>query len=417
MEIDRHLNGRDIIIVGQQPWDTTIGSNCKNIAIEWSKNNRILYVNSPLDRISKYKGKSDPRIKHRIAVLEGKEPSLFQINNNLWNLYPDEMIESINWIKPQKIFEYLNKKNNKLFAKSIQKAIKELGFKNYILFNDNDMFRSYHLKSLLKPSISIYYSRDFMLAVDYWKLHGTKLEPELISNSDICVANSTYLADYCRKYNPNSFYVGQGCELDVFTNFGTVDKPEDLLHIKSPIIGYVGALQNLRLDIEVLLYIASQRPDWNLVLVGPEDNAFQNSALHQFSNVHFLGSKNPHELPAYIHYFDVCINPQIINQVTIGNYPRKIDEYLAMGKPVVATKTAAMSIFNEYSYLAASKDEYVEMIADAIEKDNQELKLSRRQFASEHTWENSVLAINSAIIEWESDKLKNQSSDFKVNSN
>jgi hypothetical protein len=32
-----------------------------------------------------------------------------------------------------------------------------------------------------------------------------------------------------------------------------------------------------------------------------------------------------------------------LNETTKGNYPRKIDEYLAMGKPV-ATKTIAMDI-------------------------------------------------------------------------
>ncbi len=44
------------------------------------------------------------------------------------------------------------------------------------------------------------------------------------------------------------------------------------------------------------------------------------------------------ELPGYIQHFDVCINPQKLNPITIGNYPLKVDEYLAMGKPVVATR-------------------------------------------------------------------------------
>ncbi|MFK9326017.1 hypothetical protein ACJEKX_23760, partial [Escherichia coli] len=89
------------------------------------------------------------------------------------------------------------------------------------------MFRSYHLKELLQSSVSVYYSRDFMLAVDYWKLHGTKMEPELIAKSDVCVANSTYLANYCKQYNPLSFYVGQGCELEIFMNVKDVSIPED----------------------------------------------------------------------------------------------------------------------------------------------------------------------------------------------
>ena len=399
------IKGRDIIIVGQQPWDISIGSNCKNIALEWSKYNRVLYVNSPLDRITKYRDKSDPRIVKRIAIIQGDEPNLIKVKDNLWNFYPDVIIESINWIKPQNIFEYFNKRNNRIFSTSILKAIKELGFKNYILFNDNDIFRSFHLKSLLNPAVSIYYSRDYMLAVDYWKLHGLKLEPELIADSDICVANSTYLADYCRKYNPNSFFVGQGCELDIFIKSEEYPKPLDMQLIKAPIIGYVGALQSIRLDINIIQYIALEKPEWSIVLVGPEDDEFKSSALHQLSNVHFLGSKDPSTLPAYINEFDLCINPQIINQVTIGNYPRKIDEYLAVGKPVVATKTEAMHIFKNYCYLAESKYDFVKMIEEGITKNSLDMKKSRRHFASTHTWENSVLEIDKAIKKWEFDKI------------
>ena len=402
------IKGRDIIIVGQQPWDISIGSNCKNIALEWSKYNRVLYVNSPLDRITKYRDKSDPRIVKRIAVIQGDVPNLIEVEDNLWNFYPDVIIESINWIKPQNIFEYFNKRNNRIFSISILKAIKELGFKNYILFNDNDIFRSFHLKSLLNPAVSIYYSRDYMLAVDYWKIHGLKLEPELIADSDICVANSTYLADYCRKYNPNSFFVGQGCELDIFIKSEEYPKPLDMQLIKAPIIGYVGALQSIRLDINIIQYIALEKPEWSIVLVGPEDDEFKSSALHQLSNVHFLGSKDPSTLPAYINEFDLCINPQIINQVTIGNYPRKIDEYLAVGKPVVATKTEAMHIFKDYCYLAESKYDFVKMIEEGITKNSLDMKKSRRHFASTHTWENSVLEIDKAIKKWEVDK-KNSS--------
>ncbi len=400
MEKSDHLKGRDIIVVGQQPWDISIGSNCKNIALEWSKYNRVLYVNSPLDRISKFRGKSDPKINKRVSVVEGKSKGLIPIKENLWNLFPDEMIESINWIKWPFFFEFFNKRNNKLFSSSILKAVNELGFKDFILFNDNDMFRSFYLKSLLKPAISIYYSRDFMLAVDYWSFHGKKHEPELIADSDICVANSTYLADYCRKYNSKSFYVGQGCELDIFMQTDGLATPSDMLPIKGPVIGYVGALQSIRLDISILEFIAVTKPEWSVVLVGPEDNEFLASALHQMSNVYFLGSKDPSTLPSYINAFDVCINPQIVNQVTIGNYPRKIDEYLAVGKPVVATKTEAMSIFKDHCYLAETKEDYVRMISEGLENNNPALKAERRNFASAHTWENSVLEIDKAISNW-----------------
>ena len=44
------MQGKDIVITGIQPWDIEIGSNCKNIALEFSKKNRVLYINAPLDR-------------------------------------------------------------------------------------------------------------------------------------------------------------------------------------------------------------------------------------------------------------------------------------------------------------------------------------------------------------------------------
>lgn len=391
------ITGRDIVVVGQQPWDVEIGSNCKNIAEEFSRNNRVLYVNSPLDRITLYKNRNDPKTVRRLRVINGKENGIVNLKENLWNLFPDKMIESINWIRNKTIFEFLNKINNKRFASSIQKAISQLGFKDIILFNDNDMFRCFYLKELLRPAVNIYYSRDYMLAVNYWKLHGEKIEPALISKSDLCVANSTYLSNYCKKYNPHSYYVGQGCELDIFSNINNRQVPTDMVSISKPVIGYVGALQSLRLNLEIIEHIAAARPAWNIVLVGPEDEQFKKSGLHQMKNIHFLGSKDPVELPRYINAFNVCINPQIVNQVTIGNYPRKIDEYLAVGKPVVATNTEGMRIFRDHTYLAETKEDYINLVEKALKEDNENLQQQRKQFASAHTWENSVSEIYKAI--------------------
>jgi len=391
------ITGRDIIVVGQQPWDTEIGSNCKNIALEFSRNNRVLYVNSPLDTKTLMTNKDDPRTQKRLAVIQKKQDGLEQLADNLWTYYPDVKIASINWMKPTSVFSFFNKVNNKKFAASIQKAIKQLGFKNYILFNDSEMFKAFYLKEFLHPDVSIYYSRDYMLGVDYWKKHGTTLEPELMAKSDLCLANSTYLADVCRQYNSNSYYVGQGCDLSLFNSTDGFGIPDDIRMIKNPIIGYVGALQSIRLDMDLIAHIAIKRPDWSVVLVGPEDDEFKASKLHDIPNIHFLGSKDGSMLPAYINIFNVCINPQLVNPITIGNYPRKIDEYLAMGKPVVATATRAMEIFSEHTYLGKDKEAYVTLIQKALDEDDAELQQARKDFAASHTWENNVAEIYQAI--------------------
>jgi len=391
------ITGRDIVITGLQAWDNDIGSNCINIAKEFAKDNRVLYVNFPLDSKTILNEKNDAKTRKRLDIIRNERDDLEQVGENIWALYPRTTIQSINWIGIEGIFDYFNKRNNTKFAFQISKALKRLDFNKFFIFNDSDMFRSFYLKEFLKPELYIYYSRDNLIAVSYWKKHGIRIEAELIKKSDLCTANSTYLADYCRQFNPNSYYVGQGCDLTLFNPDFLRDTPSDILNIKKPIIGYVGALVGLRLDIKLLEFIAENRPQWNIVLVGPEDDNFKNSRLHSYSNVHFLGSKKMEELPLYVKAFDVCINPQLVNEVTIGNYPRKIDEYLAMGKPVVATATTAMEVFADYCYLAKNKESYIQSIEAALSSNTSDETKRRRDFAMTHTWENNVAEIYKAI--------------------
>ena len=391
------IKGRDIIVVGLQAWDNDIGSNCKNIAAEFAKHNRVLYINYPLDRISIKRDKNKESVIKRLDIISTNKQNLIKISNTMWNLFPNCIIESVNWLPFTFLFRFINKKNNKLLAFEIQKAIDELQFKDVILFNDSDMFRSYHLKEMLNPAISVYYTRDNMMSVKYWYKHGSKLEPELMAKSDVVCANSTYLTDLAKPYNTNSFYVGQGCDVSAFDMDKITHIPSDIAHIKSPIIGYIGALFSLRLDIELLEFVASIKPEWSIVLIGPEDDAFKKSKLHNMTNVHFLGLKSGNELPDYLARFDVSINPQILNETTIGNYPRKIDEYLAMGKATVATETKAMSIFSEHTYLGKTKEDYIVLIQKALDEDNDLRRKSRIEFARSHTWENSVAEIYKAI--------------------
>lgn len=391
------ITGRDIVITGLQAWDNDIGSNCINIAKEFAKDNRVLYVNFPLDSKTLIKSKSDPKTQKRLSIIKNEKDDLEKVGDNIWTLYPKTTIQSINWIGIESIFDFFNKRNNTKLAIEISKAMKRLNFDKFFIFNDSDMFRSFYLKEFLKPELYIYYSRDNLIAVDYWKKHGIRIEAELIKKSDLCTANSTYLADYCRQFNPNSYYVGQGCDLSLFNPNLMTDVPEDIKTIKSPIIGYVGALVGLRLDIKLLEFIAENRPQWNIVLVGPEDDNFKNSRLHSFSNVHFLGPKKMEDLPLYVKAFDVCINPQLVNEVTIGNYPRKIDEYLAMGKPTVATATTAMEVFADYCYLSRNKEGYIQAIEKALSTNNEAEETKRRDFAMTHTWENNVEAIYNAM--------------------
>ncbi|RPE08352.1 glycosyltransferase family 1 protein [Chitinophaga lutea] len=392
------IQNRDFVIIGLQQWYTPIGSNCKNIARQLAKDNRVLYVNSPLDRRTILHAKEDPNIGYHLQATRGEKEAIVPIGDNMWNLYPPTTVESINWIPFTPVFSWFNRRNNRKFAADIKAAADQLGFRDLIVFNDNDMFRGFYMKEYLQPKTYIYYSRDYLLGVDYWKKHGTTLEPQHIAKADVAVANSLYLADMLKQYNTNSHYVGQGCDFSLFNAAEDHPVPADLAAISGTRIGYVGALNSIRLDIGILEQMGDARPDWQIVLVGPEDDTFRSSRLHSMPNVHFLGRKELPELAAYIRHFDVCLNPQLVNPVTIGNYPLKIDEYLAMGKPVVATATQTMSLFRDHVYLAQQPGDYVALTEKALAENTPAVARQRMDFARSHTWENSVDAIYNAIL-------------------
>lgn len=401
------IKGKDIIVVGIQAWDIEIGSNCKNIALEFAKNNRVLYVNPPMMKSTERNDKHKESIQKRIQIKEGFEPDLVKLGPNLWNLYPKNTIDSINWIEPHSIFKFLNKRNSRRFANNILTAVSRLDFKNVILFNDSSMFLGQHLKEFLRPVVYVYYMRDYLVKVPYWQKHGERLEPEIIKTADVLTTNSEFFSDFGLQYNQHSYMVGQGCDVSHFSDENdTIKIPDEFNNIPKPVIGYVGSLTTLRLDIALIEHIANQRKNWSIVLVGPEDTNFKNSDLHKLPNVYFLGSKDESELPAYVKGFDVAINPQLTNDLTIGNYPRKIDEYLAMGKPIIATQTKGMEMFKDYVYLGSSKEDYISLTENALAENSQELVAKRIFFAKSHTWENNVKAIYNAIITATKNRIK-----------
>ncbi|RCR69803.1 glycosyltransferase [Larkinella punicea] len=393
------LSGRtNFVITSRQPWEEKqLGSNIRDMARTLSENNPVLFVNEPLDwsaRLSKKSGRAQRRDEF-VAENQGKH--LFQAEPNLWVLSPQSLLGSFNWLPDTPLYDWANRYNGTVLSDEIKLAVKELGWNSFVLINDNDMLQGFYLKELLKPAVYVYYLRDNFLAVDFWKRHGERLEPLLMSKVDLVASNSLYLANQAARYNPRSVYVGQGCDLKMFDPAAIHEIPVDMAAIPHPRIGYAGALTGLRLDGGLIETVARQRPDWQIVLIGATDDSFPTEQLNALPNVTFLGPKSPHQIPAYLAAMDVLINPQVLNEVTIGNYPRKIDEYLAMGKPVVAGKTETMALFDRHVYLAENAEQFVARIADVLNGNILSSPDERIAFAWEHTWANSVGALTDAI--------------------
>ena len=260
--------GRDIIIVGIQSWDIEIVSNCKNIALEFSKHDRVLYVKPPLDRITRFKQRDNPKVKKRIQISKGQLPEIELIKNNLWNHSPKSLIESINWIKNHNLYEYFNKRNFKKKASIISSAIQSLGFEKYLLFNGSSMFFGLHLKELLEPNLYMYCIRANLIKVPYWQRQGERIQPKLklIERTDVITNNLEYFVEYTSKFNTNTHMFEQGCDVSMFSDSDNqIPIPKEFSELKGPIIGYVGSLTAFRLDTKLIENIVLNRRDRNIV--------------------------------------------------------------------------------------------------------------------------------------------------------
>lgn len=391
------------IIIAQQEWELNLGSNARNLAVEFSKKNVVLYVNPAIDVKSIIKQIITVHGRKRLKLALGFGENTIKVSESLWVHTPQTVSFSINWLKQIRLYEFLNERNGKGFFNSLKKAVNQLGWENEkcTVLNDSQMFTGLFAKKYFQPLLSFYYIRDNLTEHPYFKLHGSRIEPQTIASADAVFANSAYLADYARKHNPMSLDIGQGCETEMYRADYTYPEPSDLALIPHPRIGYVGFLTGERLDINLLEQLALAKNEWQIVLIGPEEILFRQSNLHNLKNVHFLGSKIPNQLPSYIQYLDVCMNPQLINALTIGNYPRKIDEYLAMGKPTVATKTPAMTMFLPHVELAIGVDEYRKAIEKVLLPQGMLARNASINCAKGHTWEvctDQIIAVAQQLL-------------------
>ena len=384
------MRGKNIVVVGLQSWDIEIGSNCINIAKEFSKQNKVLYVNRATDRATVFKNLCKGIIRKSIFSKKSIKDSISNPLHNLWVFDPPLVLESVNWL-PSLFFKIANKFNNIRLAGKVSKAMGQLDFDHAVLFVDNDFFRAQYLSNLIHFDSFIYYIRDFLITQPYFKKHGAAAEKQIIRKADLVVTNSSSLSKYAREFNENSHDIGQGCDFEYFDYSTKYRKTTELASLTGPVVGYVGALVHFRLDIELLEKAILNKPEWNWVFVGPEDDEFKASTLHGYKNVYFLGSKSEKDLAAYVQSFDVCINPQLRNEFTNGNYPRKIDEYLIMGKPVVARDTEFMKTFIPYVHLYSGIDDFNATIELALtEKDDLKKAEEKHRYALSHSWESSV---------------------------
>jgi glycosyltransferase involved in cell wall biosynthesis len=196
------------------------------------------------------------------------------------------------------------------------------------------------------------------------------------------ITTSDYLNAEKLKLNPKSFVVKNGVDFPVFKIFSK----SEVYKRERKRVGFIGSLDP-RFDIDTVEYAVSKLPDFDFEFTGDMRNQALKSRLQKFSNVQFFDPIKPNDVPELLATYDVGIIPYIVNEVNKNIYPLKINEFLAVGVPVVMTPFADLPDFEGLVSVSTDKDDFVKKIIIETSDDTPKSIKKRIEFASGNSWE------------------------------
>lgn len=380
------IEDRDIIFLSSISWEFSRQRH-QQLASRFARKNRVLFVEPPASLFLFFHSRElfQSACKKIFSGVREEEKNLF--------LYAPPPVF------PGGRYSFsIQRWNQKSFTRSVRKVINRLKFSSPLIWNMAPYYPAAGLN--LGPGVTLYDCVDEAVGGRGRKAHVIQtLENEALTGSNLVLTTSRYLYQTRGPFNPRTFLIPNGSDFDRFQMIlEEEDKPlPDLDGCPSPRIGYSGTL-NDRIDMELVRFIASQRPSWSFIFIG-----FFNiplGGLKDLPNVHLLGFKSAALLPHYLKKLSLGILPYRLNKATRAIHPVKAYDYLSVGLPVVSTPLPECDYFKGLIKVARSPEEFLNGMERELKRDNPELHRQRMEFARENTWDERVEEISRILNEF-----------------
>ncbi len=412
------LRGQDILCISSIDWDFLWQQHQEITSTLAAEGNRVLFIENTGVRSPRL---SDmPRILHRIRnwrrSLRGfrKERERLYVYSPLVIPFPYSRIAQ--WI------------NRRILVSSIRSWMRSVDFHDPIIWTFLPTQVTLDIASGINHRLLVYYCTDNFSATSTEAAKVVTTEREVLRKSDLVFAMSQRMLDYCRQYNERVVQIPMGVNTTLFEQIRDTPcgEPEDLAGIPRPIVGYIGGVR-ASIDKALIKRAAAKRPDCSFVFVGPIQTDI--SDLSALPNVRFLGAKAHDQVPRYVKAFDCCILPYVKDAYTDSVSPAKLHEYLIMGKAVVSTNLAEVSLYRSGNgkapvvYVADDSDAFVRSLDDALRVPGD--SDARIAIARGHGWDSKIERMSNLIsehltlkdaqaaVKWQ-DKLKRLSEPFQT---
>ena len=401
------LKDETILCISPSSW-FSLWRNRQQIMSRLAKHNRVLFVEPPINPDWGFLTSLRRRARNLLR------PRLQSISANLTLVYPPPNLPLGGALLNPALLRFTTpmiiRINNRLLASSIHQVLRQLKITAPILYlwepfqldlvgRFNERLVCYHVYDEIADFVFNQRIRETIQRYDR----------ELCRKADFVFASSRAQYERRKALNAFTYFIPNGVDFEHFNQALSpeTEEPEDIKHVPRPILGFVGLIADFMINVKLLIDIAEKRPAWSIVLVGQDvlsNNKFC-TKLRGLKNVYFLGKRNVDSLPAYFKSIDVGLMPYVIKGHTVSAYPLKLHEYLAAGLPIVASPLPELAPFENVVRMAASADEFIRQVEDALDDDSDDAVSKRVEIARQNTWEQRVEKIERLLAGHNPDKV------------
>jgi uncharacterized SAM-binding protein YcdF (DUF218 family)/glycosyltransferase involved in cell wall biosynthesis len=290
--------------------------------------------------------------------------------------------------------------NRQILMRSLTRWMRATGFSRPIAWTFLPTPLARAVIARIDPVLTIYHCVDEFASSSADARRIVASEERLFREADLVFVTSEKLRERAARFNDRVHLLPSGVSLESFgaARERPAPAPADVAQLPRPIVGYVGGLHQW-VDQDLIAGVAARMPEASIVLVGPLQ--VDVPRLQALANVRLLGQRPHAAVPGYIQAFDVGLVPYRLTDYTANVYPAKMNEYLAMGKPVVSTDLPEVRRFirdhGDVVAVAEGADQFCAAIRTAVQPAPAGVVARRVEVADANGWHRRLQAMSALV--------------------
>jgi len=269
--------------------------------------------------------------------------------------------------------------SNGALESAIRKLLRSQGWSEFVAWLYTPMATP--LARALGPRAIVYDCMDELSAFRFAPVELRERERELFQCADVVFTGGPSLYRAKRDSHPSVYCFPSSVDMAHFASANGIPEAREQEEIPHPRLGYFGVIDE-RMDLEILRQLASERPEWQIIVVGPVVK-IDEAHLPRAANLHYMGQRAYHDLPSFLAGWDVCLMPFAMNAATRFISPTKVLEYMAADRPIVSTPiTDVAEPYGDIVYLGRGASGFLDA-CDRAMHDSDSNRSIRRALASQ----------------------------------